>query len=481
MENMEKRNIDEILEAKWSEYKQKMKEGGDAQKIYQEEIWPLLLQVWKEKPKVIPTPKKFDISIHTLGTSPEATTFAILGTQADEIYILHTEETKKFISRLENDTGKKVYPIEIGKSDVSAIYREVMKIIEKYPEKSIALDITSGTKAMSAGLGAAGFFFRRFFEKIRVVYVDNDFYDTEVRRPKAGTERMIILQSPHEVLADVDVLFAIENYKKGDYISAQKYFMQVREKTGNQRYQIFEDLCLMYAFWYNLNIQDALKKSQQIIEKLSSEKYSKYLKTLNYEYLEKQSKILSAIKEFIETENFNNKLGIIGLTETLLKLSKESLQNKQLTLSALYTYRALELLLQQRMKQMGKTFDTELLSPEEKEKLRQKLASVLNKEESSITFKPKLGLLELLLYLTIANDETVKKIFDEESTKKVSWNLEARNSSLLIHGLRIPTEKEIERLYENTEKLLKEIKKQENIETKIEAYTFDIGVLNILE
>lgn len=483
MENTTSKELESVLEAKWEEYKQKVKQGGDAQKIYQEEIWPLLLQVWKEKPKVIPTPKKFDVSIHTLGTSPEATTFAILGTQADEIYILHTEETKKFISKIETDTGKKVYPIEIGKSDVASIYKQVIKILEKHPEKSIALDITSGTKAMSAGLSAAGFFFRRFFETIRVVYVDNDLYDLEVRRPKAGTEKLIILPSPHEVLADVDVLLALENYKRKDYISAHKYFLKAREKTGNQKFKIFEDLCLMYGFWFNLNIKDAYKKSQQILEKMNSESYSMYTtnELLDYGYLEKQSQILKAIDNFTETEDFGNIVGVIALAETLLYLSSESLQKKQLALSALYVYRALELLLQQRMKHMGKNFETASLLPEEKENLKQKLAMILGEDEEDITFKTKLGLLELLTYLLILQDELIKRIFNEDTVKKLARNLKTRNASLLIHGLKSPSENEIEKLYEKTEKLLEEIKKETNISITLEPHNLGIRVLHVME
>jgi len=478
---MENHPLEEILERKWEEYKTKVKEGGNAQKIYQEEVWPILLQLWKERPKVIPAPKKFDISIHTLGTSPEATILAILGTQADEIYILHTPETKAFIAKLENETGKKTYPIEVGKSDVAAIYNEVIKILEKNPDKWVALDLTSGTKAMSSGLGAAGFFFRRFFDKLRVVYVDNDLYDVEVRRPKAGSERMVILQSPHEVLADVDLLLALEHYEKGDYISAQRYFLQAREKTGSKKYEIYEDLSIMYASWYNLNLQKAYKKSAQIIEKLRDEKYSKHLQILNFDYLSKQSDVLMHMNEFVETENYKNKIGVIGLAETLLKLSKEASKNEELALSALYSYRALELLLQHRLHELDKPIETEKIPTQELEQLKQKLSTVINQPPDSIKLKPKLGLLELVVYLSILNDEAVREVFDDESIKKLCWNLEARNASLLIHGLKTPSEKENERLQEKAEKLAKAIKKSENISFSVEAIKIDKRILRLEE
>lgn len=189
--------------------------GGQPQALYQEMVWPALLALWREKPRVYPFPQAFAVSVHTLGTSPEATALAILGAGAERVYVLHTPESARFLPRLRQDTGKDLYPVEIGKSDVEAIYREVKRLLEKHPEVPVALDLTSGTKAMSAGLAAAGFFFQRFYPKVRVVYVDNEDYDPELRRPRAGTEKLRILPNPHEALAEVDALFAKELYGKG--------------------------------------------------------------------------------------------------------------------------------------------------------------------------------------------------------------------------------------------------------------------------
>ncbi|WP_305037669.1 hypothetical protein [Meiothermus sp. QL-1] len=151
--------MDQVLESLWQAYKEAVRAGGNPQALYQERVWPALLELWRREPRVYPSRQPFAVSIHTLGTSPEATVLAVLGAGAEKVYVLHTPESASFLSRLRQETGKDIYPLEIGKSDVGAIYRHVKDLLEKHPDVPVVLDLTSGTKAMSAGLAAAGFFF----------------------------------------------------------------------------------------------------------------------------------------------------------------------------------------------------------------------------------------------------------------------------------------------------------------------------------
>ena len=107
----------EDLDALWERYREAVRAGGNPQALYQEMVWPALLALWREKPRVYPFPQAFAVSVHTLGTSPEATALAILGAGAERVYVLHTPESARFLPRLRQDTGKDLYPVEIGKSD----------------------------------------------------------------------------------------------------------------------------------------------------------------------------------------------------------------------------------------------------------------------------------------------------------------------------------------------------------------------------
>ncbi|MEN2981670.1 MAG: hypothetical protein ABDH20_03500 [Thermus sp.] len=293
---MEEKHIREAMTEAWARYKEAVASGGNPQALYQEVIWPHLLQLWREAPPVHPKRAPFKASIHTLGTSPEATILAILGTDPEEVYVLHTEESQRYLDRIEKETGKRIYPIKIGKSDVAAIYRVVRDQLEKFSSEPVALDVTSGTKAMSAGLAAAGFFFQRFFPKVRVVYVDNEDYDVELRRPKAGTERLVILPNPHDVVGEVDGLFALELYNKGDFAGAASYFQKLVGNTGNQSYTLYAQLAKGYAAWYALDFKEAASKLDGLLKRLEENPWLQHPLARHYARRERQATLLRAAR-----------------------------------------------------------------------------------------------------------------------------------------------------------------------------------------
>jgi len=78
---------------------------------------------------------------------------------------------------------------EVDREDPRPIYQVVRSIAEETPGP-LALDITGGTKIMSAALAALGFVLRTEGNAVDVYYVSNDRYEPRVRRPVAGTERI---------------------------------------------------------------------------------------------------------------------------------------------------------------------------------------------------------------------------------------------------------------------------------------------------
>lgn len=190
------------LERLWKEFTEKAAAGGDARELYREMVWPAVREEWEKEPKVVPAFSQYDVSIHNLGTSPEAAILAILGTRAEEVYLLYTKETEKFIERVREETGANIHPLPLqGGADVQGIYLHVRDIIERgQGDERVALDITGGTKAMGAALAAAGFHFKGegAVEDLGVVYIESDF-DAKLRLPRAGSEKLITLPSPEVV------------------------------------------------------------------------------------------------------------------------------------------------------------------------------------------------------------------------------------------------------------------------------------------
>ncbi|MFN4073423.1 MAG: TIGR02710 family CRISPR-associated CARF protein [Thermus sp.] len=443
----------------WEEYKQAVRAGGDAVRLYRERVWPALLERWREDPPVHPAPQEFGLSIHTLGTSPEATALAILGTRAQRVYVLHTRETEAHLTRLREDTGKEVYPLEVGKSDVATIYRHVKSLLERFPKETpVALDLTSGTKAMSAGLAAAGFFFQRFYPNVRVVYVDNEEYDSELRRPRAGSERLILLPNPHEVLADLETFFAQEYYERGDYARAAKELGNLLGRTkDNQRYEPYKLLAEMYAHWHALDFQEAVRSGKALLRLLGKDAWLQHVLNQHRKVLEGQLALLEAASDFLKTQDLGNTRGVLGVVETLLRLS-ERWEDTFTVLAALHAYRALELVLQERLfTGFGKKADAPDLTEGEKTALRQELARILNIPESEVRLGARLGLLDLVALLRSLGDPVLLSL-SVSQLQSLAGVLEARNKSLLVHGFNTASPGELKQILSTLQPLLKDLR-----------------------
>ncbi|WP_022799287.1 TIGR02710 family CRISPR-associated CARF protein [Thermus islandicus] len=449
------------LEALWLQYKEAVRAGGNPHDLYQKMVWPTLLEKWRKEPSVYPSPQPFAVSIHTLGTSPEATALAILGGGAEQVYVLHTAESARFLPRLREDTGKDLYPLEIGKSDVAAIYREVKRLLERYPDVPVALDLTSGTKAMSAGLAAAGFFFQRFFPKVWVVYVDNEDYDPELRRPRAGTERLVILPNPHEALAEVDALFAKELYGRGEFGEAAGYFGRMVGKTGDQRYLLYKMLAEMYHAWRTLDAQGAVRQGRALLGRLSENAWLQHPLNERRKALEAQVGLLEVVQSFLASQDFGEKKGVYGLAWTLLRLS-QAMADAQPVLAALYAYRALELLLQERLALLGRRAEAPGLSLEEEAATREELARILRLSPGEARVGAKLGLLEILAFLRAHGDSVVGGLPLAE-LQGLSGVLKARNEALLVHGFRVPTQNEVGQLQRLAQRLLEDLEARSGV------------------
>lgn len=437
--------MDQALEKLWQAYKEAVRSGGNPQALYQEQVWPALLDLWRQRPRVFPSRQPFAVSVHTLGTSPEATALAILGAGAERVYVIHTKDSASFLERLRWDTGKDLYSLEVGKSDVAAIYRHVKDLLEKHPDVPVALDLTSGTKAMSAGLAAAGFFFQRFFPQVRVVYVDNEDYDPELRRPRAGTERLVILPNPHEVLGGVDAFLARELYGRGEFAKAQAYFGRLVESTGDRQYELYALLSGMYRAWQALDFSEALKQGKKLLDRLSQDVWLNHPLNRVRGDLEAQVALLEGVERFLKTRDFTHVQGVLGLVATLQRLS-ERMKEETPPLAALYAYRALELLLQERLSRLGRRAEAPGLSPEEVKGLQAVLAEVLRTSPAEVDLPPKLGLLHLVAFLRFKEDPLLARL-ELQKLQGLSGVLKARNESLLVHGFQVPKEKELQPLW----------------------------------
>lgn len=458
-------DLKQKLQQAWQNLKTQELEGAKAQELYHQTVWPLLLELWRNEPQVYPLRETFDVSIHTLGTSPEATTLAALGLGAGEVYVLHTPESRRYLEQLQRDLGRSVYPIEIGKSDVTRLYQAVGEQVRKHPGKKIALDLTSGTKAMSAGMAAAGYFLQRVYPSLRVAYVDNDNFDTTLRKPVAGTERLILLPNPHEVLGDLDEHLAQELYKAREFGKAADRFNALKQKTGQGGFDLYAAACEMYQRWYALDFEGALSNAQRLLAFLTQDAYRNHSLARHAGRLKEQKEGLEAIGALLESQSLSDPKGALWLTATLIQLGDER-RERQPVLAALYYYRSLELILQHRLARRGRDADSPDLSEVEQQAMRQYLARWLGEQPENIRISGKLGLLEAVALLRHLGDSSIG--FSDSDMRGYQGVLKGRNKSLLIHGLQVSKKGELEKLREFSRKLYQKAREETGLNPAVE-------------
>ncbi len=413
-----------------------------------------------------PMRETFEVSIHTLGTSPEATTLAVLGLGASEIYVLHTPESRRYLELLRRDVGREIYPIEIDKSDVTQLYKAVGDQVRKHPNQKIALDLTSGTKAMSAGMAAAGYFLQRVYPSLRVAYVDNDAFDVNLRKPVAGTEKLILLPNPHEVLGDLDEHLAQELYQAREFGKAADRFYSLRRKTGQGSFDLYATACEMYQRWYALDFEKALSNAQRLLGFLAQDAYRNHPLAQQARLLSEQKEGLEAIKNLLDSRSMADPKGILWLSATLLFLGDER-RERQPVLAGLYYYRDLELLLQHRLASLGRDVSAPNLTPEEEVSMRENLSRWIGEPPEKINLGNKLGLLDSLALLRHLSDSALAEFSDSE-LQGYQGILKGRNSSLLVHGLEIASERELRKLRELTERVYKRVRQDAGVDPRVE-------------
>lgn len=350
------------------------------------------------------------------------------------------------------------------------IYRSVGRLARKHPGKSIVVDLTSGTKAMTAGVGAAAFFLQQgAHPDLKVAYVDSDEYDPALRKPVPGTERLILLPNPHEVLGDLDEHIARELYGARKFGQAAQRFRELRGKTGQGGFGLYATLCEGYRQWYALEFGGARSNLRRLLDELRQDAWLRHDLATRRRALEVQREGLEAVCQLLHAGDLSRADGVVWLCATLLHLGREcegAQPDGRPVLAALYYYRAVELLLQHRLAVHGYDADHAHLSDSLREGMRQNIARWLDTPADRVAVSCRLGLLEDMALLRALGDPVVQDMTDAE-IRGYQGILQARNRSLLIHGLQLSQVREVERLGQLASRLLEKVREQAGLDPQV--------------
>ena len=467
----------QLLKQAWSSYKKQLNSSSDAKpaeadRLYRETVWPLLLEKWRHEPVI----RNFDdhaagigVSVHTLGNSPEALTLAALALKADHIVVVHSERTKEYLAQIEKDLGRRIEAYQVDKGNPSDIYKVAKRVLDAHPGSSIAFDITSGTKAMTAGLASAGFFIQAKAREIdiHVFYVDNNDYDSALRRPVPGSEFLVRLPSPYVVFGELQEERALVLYRNGAFKEAQDIFRRMHSEHRAGRYLNLAELAHAYARWSALDFSGAEKSLRKLVSYLRSDAaYEEPLRT-SLGTLELQLRGLGMLVELTNacTGGRRQHPGCVRLladrertgwlARTLFREAERYERLEHYVLSALHHYRILELTLQHRLAVRGwnpHAFDPERLPSGTLDAFQEVLKTVFGESARLPSPGTGLTLLNMAALLIALEDETVLPI--KNDLRELHGALDARNESLLIHGLSPAGKTHVVRLRSLVEKIV---------------------------
>ena len=214
-------NLKEILELKRKnmDFKPKVKE-----------IWELSKKKFVLETKANKTLKKYEGIIFTVGTTPQPIILNILANKPEAVYFIYTDRSEEYLDIIYNEANLNFSQIDKGKmpkNSILALFRLVKQGLrflneEKHIEKqNIAIDPTGGTKVMSVACGLT-----TSLLDLDILYVDNDNYNEELRRPEPGSERLVNFPKPKEKLLDYKLLNDME-ISKNKISQIAQYFEDI--------------------------------------------------------------------------------------------------------------------------------------------------------------------------------------------------------------------------------------------------------------
>ena len=443
------------------------------------------IKCWKPKKVIFICSKKSKESFEkefidskTLDKSKTNTTSLVLYKENDNSLTLKKHGLKKPIHKI---SGDDIEFIELDNEEeidkvANQIRRKITPQHKKWIKNSEAahssiLDITGGTKAMSAGLALSAY----NWEKYQFSYISGSDRDKEgLGIVKAGTEKQISSKNPLEVYGYQIVESAILLFDSHHYSEAYNKINTASKTIKNQpmknEFMALESFFKFYDLWDKFNH----KKAKNCLERFSGSNLNN-LKTALKDYgsvefdLEKH---IESFKKYIEKLDIRqSKNPLFFIFDLIVNAIRKSEQNC-FDDAVARLYRAVEAMSQYRLQEKHSIETAKCpideLSPSLKNKYSCNISSLNNNSLKTV----KLPLQDSYVLLAYKKDPLGNK-FKELKLDQEKSPLSVRNNSILAHGFQTITETNFNQLLEKTKKLFNCLKENHKDKTEELFLSFD--------
>jgi hypothetical protein len=263
---------------------------------------------------------------------------------------------------------------------------------------------------------------------------------------------------------------ALVLYKNGAFEEAHRIFKRMHSDFRDGRYLNLAELAHSYARWSALDFAGAKRSLQGLVRYLSGDTaYEEPLRG-SLGTLERQLHGLGLMEKYTKTCDGGRRQtpdcirlladseGTGWLARTLFREAERYERLEHYVLSALHHYRVLELALQHRLAARGlnpHAFDPERLSDGVLGAFKEELKTIFGEAAHLPSAGSGLTLLNMAALLIALEDEAVLPL--KSDLRELHGTLDARNESLLIHGLSTTKKASVERLRGFVERVVESI------------------------
>jgi hypothetical protein len=386
------------------------------------------------------------ILVSTMGFSPETTVIAASVLRPRRLIVIASETNGSFLDLaihfLERHgimTFSAVRVEDVDPTDPKQIYDSIRRHFHGGHDGSPIMDVTGGKKIMSATAAVAAWELR-----IPLCYVEGA-YDRKRRRPAPGTERIILLRNPSQEHARMLRDRALQWYERGSMPTAIEAFRESRDAQTEapQLDELALQLARCESALMDLDLQE-LRREVVVLDEM--------LARPNIELLTQDLPLkphAAALRRVAHGDR-------LALLATFRQLVSRYRAQGRYDFASLLAYRTFEDLVQIGLSHASKTGDFDMSEPDlalltdDLAGIQQRYAALITKLGHSHPDIPdKITFLAGLILLGLTTDVAARLRTPPDLLKTLrhaSGLAAMRNHSVLAHGTRNLSERDVENL-----------------------------------
>lgn len=163
---------------------------SEAADYYDQYLFPAVINQFQE---YYSQPRENELLVSLLGFSPEPVILTAKAVQPASHVIVTTQGKQAEADKISNYLGSGFRTVTLENIEFSTIYAALKEALYQHPTDHITIDITGGKKSMVA---AASIFGKDY--GCRIVYVDFSEYLQQLRKPRPGTEQLMVVYDPDQ-------------------------------------------------------------------------------------------------------------------------------------------------------------------------------------------------------------------------------------------------------------------------------------------